>query len=65
MKVFVSLIIVKQQPELTVEVTCSKPILTEEKLESSNFMTINYDSIFSLPDTWQPASNQVFLFTAF
>ena len=38
--------------ELELQVSTPKPILSEEKLESSNLLTFCLESCFSLPEAW-------------
>ncbi|KAL5271118.1 hypothetical protein ACHWQZ_G001688 [Mnemiopsis leidyi] len=45
------------QPELQVEVSVTNPLVSADVYAVSNHMTIRVDSVYSLPDTWQPSNN--------
>lgn len=47
------------QPELQVEVSVTNPLVSADVYAVSNHMTIRVDSVYSLPDTWQPSNNAV------
>ncbi|XP_063689121.1 cilia- and flagella-associated protein 70-like isoform X2 [Bolinopsis microptera] len=52
------------QPELQVEVTVTNPLVSAEVYGVSNHMTIRVDSVYSLPETWQPSNNATHNFNA-
>jgi len=45
------------QPELQVEVSVTNPLIPADVYAVSNHMTIRVDSLYSLPETWQPSNN--------
>ena len=50
-------------PEVEIEISTSKPLFTEEILESSNLLTFCVESVFSLPDAWNQNGNS-YLYSA-
>lgn len=46
------------------EVSATKPLISSEVYSASNHMTIRVDSLYSLPEPWQPTNNQTHHFNA-
>ena len=49
------------QAELQVDVSVTNPLVSADVYAVSNHMTIRVDSVYSLPETWQPSNNAVSL----